>query len=164
MTKTVDFPLTTRTRVALSIARGLAAAMGHDDLTPAHIALGMLREGENPAVAAIHHGGVALHVIRRDLEACLEPRGRTRPREVALLLTPGEQRLLDQASSEGRIRNDEHVGTEHLLLAILRDASSPTAAAFARHGFRFETAVTHLEFVIHRHAGPFGPHTSSPAV
>ena len=54
MPDTVTYPLTSRTYVALSIARGIAAGLGHDDLTATHIALGILREAENGAVAALH--------------------------------------------------------------------------------------------------------------
>ena len=45
MTETAVPSLTTRTRVALAIARGIAASRGDDDLSPEPIALGLLREG-----------------------------------------------------------------------------------------------------------------------
>lgn len=145
MTETVGLPLTTRTRIALAIARGIAASRGDDDVTASHIALGLLREAENPAVAALHHGGVDLRALRRELEAELGLPGRPRPGEVALQLTPGEQRIVDQAATESRQRNEGFIGPHHLLLAMLRERESPTARAFARHGFQFETAVTHLD-------------------
>ncbi|MFP5353592.1 MAG: Clp protease N-terminal domain-containing protein, partial [Gemmatimonadota bacterium] len=88
-----DAPFTTRVRVALSIARALAAGMGHDEVTDAHVVLGIVREGENPAVAVLQHAGIALDVLRHDLEQALEPRGRARPREVARPLTDGERLL-----------------------------------------------------------------------
>ena len=121
MTEGLVLPLTTRTRIALAIARGIGAARGDDDLTPTHIALGLLREGENPAVAALWHAGVPLPVLRRDLEAELGTRHWPRPQEAVLPSTPGEQRVLDLARAESRQRNDEYLGTEHLLLAMLRD-------------------------------------------
>lgn len=47
-------PLSTRSRVALAIARALAAGHGYPDVLPALFALGLLREGENAAVAMLH--------------------------------------------------------------------------------------------------------------
>lgn len=164
MTESLVLPLTTRTRIALAIARGIGASRGDDELTPTHIALGLLREGENPAVAALWHAGVPLPALRRELEAELGAPHRPQPHEAALPSTPGEQRLVDLASAESRLRDDKYLGTEHLLLAMLRDAGTPTAQAFARHGFEFETAVTQLQKVFHGHSGPPGPHASAPAV
>ena len=149
-------PLTSRTRVALAIARGIAASLGHSDLTPGHIALGLLREGQNPAVAALDHAGADLRLLRRELERTLDPPAQPRPREVALSSTTGEQQLVDKAAVEGHQRNDPYLGTEHFLLAMLRDTSGPTAEVFARYGFDFETAVSHLDAVLHRHRNPPG--------
>ncbi|MGH7551812.1 MAG: Clp protease N-terminal domain-containing protein, partial [Longimicrobiales bacterium] len=142
MTDTAVDPLTTRTRIAVAIARGFAASLGHDNVTATHISVGLLREGENPAVAVLHQSGVALRAIRRELEGLLDSRGRTGPEEVALPLTPGEQQVVEHARAESRLRDDENLGTEHLLLAILREAHSPAAQAFARRGISFETALT----------------------
>ena len=74
-----EAPFTARVRVALSIARALAAAMGHDDVTEVHVLVGILRKGENPAVAVLLDAGVPLDALRHDLEQLLEPRGRPRP-------------------------------------------------------------------------------------
>lgn len=141
------YPFTSRTYVSLSIARGIAAGSGHADLTAAHIALGILREAENPAVAALHHGGVALRKLRYDLEAGLPPLGHPRFGEVVLPATPGEQEIVQLAVAEAAALNDEYLGNEHLLLAILRDPKTPVAETFSRHGFAYEAAVTHLQVV-----------------
>jgi ATP-dependent Clp protease ATP-binding subunit ClpC len=147
MPHTITYPFTNRTYVSLSIARGIAAGSGHDDLTATHIALGILREAENGAVAALHHGGVALRNLRHDLEADLPPRGHPRFGEVVLPATPGEQQVVELALAEAATLNDEYLGSEHLLLAILRDPSTPVAQTFSRHGFTYEAALTHLQFV-----------------
>lgn len=147
MADTITYPITNRTYVSLSIARGIAAGYGHADLTAAHIALGILREGENPAVAALHHGGVALRKLRHELEAELPPRGHPRFGAVLLPATPGEHEIVELAVAEVASRNDAYLGNEHLLLAVLRDPSTPVAQTFSRHGFTYEAAVTHLPFV-----------------
>lgn len=148
MTETTLLPLTSRARISLAIARGVAASVGHDNLTPVHIALGLLREGENPAVAALHSSGVALRTLRRELEAQLDPRGRTQPHQVAIQETPGEGQVVARAIAESTHRNGEFVGPHHLLLALLRDPNAPIAQLFARHGVSYESAVTSLQSVL----------------
>lgn len=147
MPDTITLPFTNRTYVSVSIARGIAAGYGHDDLTAVHLALGILREGENAAVGAIHHGGVALRHLRHELEAALPPRGHPRFGEVLLPATPGEQAIVELAVAEASALNDEYLGNEHLLLALLRGPSNPVALILSRHGFTREAAVTHLQFV-----------------
>jgi ATP-dependent Clp protease ATP-binding subunit ClpA len=147
MPGTITYPFTSRTYVALSIARGIAAGNGHSDLTATHIALGILREGENAAVAAVHHAGVALRQMRHELELALPPRGHPRLGEVVLPLTPGEQEIVDIAASEAAAQKTGYLGCEHLLLALLRDESTSVARIFARHGFTYEAALTHLQAV-----------------
>ena len=166
MTDTRVLSLTTHARIAVGIARGVAASVGDHDLTPAHVALGVLRELENPAVAALWRACVPIPVLRWEIEHQLqseaEHRGprRQRPGDVILPSTPGEQRMLELASAEARLRNDPYVGTEHLLLAILRDPDTSVARAFARHGVGFESAVTHLQQVFTEESGPPSPHAS----
>ena len=147
MPDAITYPFTNRTYVSLSIGRGIAAGYGHDNLTAAHIALGILREAENPAVAALDHGGVALRKLRHELEAQLPPRGHPRFGEVVLPATPGEQEIVEHAVAEAAVLNDPYLGNEHLLLAMLCDSTSPVAQTFSRHSFTYEAALTHLQFV-----------------
>ncbi|MGH7469828.1 MAG: Clp protease N-terminal domain-containing protein [Longimicrobiales bacterium] len=81
---------------------------------------------------------------RRELDAQLGSPGRPAADAVAIPPTPGEKQLIQKAAAEARQRNDDFMGTEHLLLALLREAGSPTAQVFSRHGVTFEIAVTHL--------------------
>src|SRR5688500_7333888 len=91
-------PLTSRTRVALAIARGIAAARADRDLTPTHIAIGIIREGSNPVLAALWYAGMTEKEIRHfafELEFSLgEPPGHIPPRLVAIELSAGEEEVL----------------------------------------------------------------------
>src|SRR5687767_10894455 len=112
MTATIAVPFTSRTYVALAIARGIAAGLGHTDLTEAHIALGVLRESENLAVDALYRAGVPLRELRHELEAALPPRGHPRFGEVVLPATPGEVRIVDRAVAEAVDRNEAFLANE----------------------------------------------------
>lgn len=140
-------PFTSRTRISLAIARGIAAARGDSDLTASHVALGLLREGENPAVAVLNHAGVPVRLVRARLEEVLGPLGSTRPRDVVVDSTAGEAELVAIAELKAEEWNDPYVGTEHLLLAVLAQEGSPAAGIFAGHGLSADTAVGYLQAV-----------------
>ena len=134
-------PLTSRTRVALAIARGIAAARGDRDLSETHIAVGILREGSNAALSALWYAGMSENDMRRlssYFEHSLgEPSGYIGPREVTIELTAGEQELLRLSDLEADQLNDPYLGTEHILLAILR-SDDRAAQKFAENGMSLE--------------------------
>jgi|SRR5688572_4222811 len=143
-------PFTSRTRLALAIARSLAAARGDRDLTMTHIAVGILREGANPAIAALWYAGLSEAAIRRlrvDLEHSLgEAPGHMPPRQVAIDLTPGEERVLELSEIEADHFEDPYLGTEHILLAILR-SDDPVAHRFVERGISAEQYYNGLSSV-----------------
>jgi ATP-dependent Clp protease ATP-binding subunit ClpC len=155
-------PYSTRLRVALALARGIAAARGDTDLTPIHAALGVLREGENAAVAMLEHAGVPMDRVRHDLEIALGERGWPRREEVVLPLTDGERGLVHRARGQAQLRGDPFVGPEHILLALLQASESPAAQVFISRGFSHDAGLTHLDAVIVRHEHT--PDASGPAV
>jgi ATP-dependent Clp protease ATP-binding subunit ClpA len=141
MESTKPLPFTSRTRVAVAIARAIAAARGDRDLTPTHIAVGILREGANAAIAALWYAGLSERTIRAlhlDLEHSLsEPPGRIPPRQVTVDATPGEDAVARLGEAEADRFGDSFVGVEHLLLAILRSNGS-VAQRFAERGVSAE--------------------------
>ena len=134
-------PLASRTRVALAIARGIAAARGDRDLTPKHVAVGILREGSNPALAALWYAGMSENEMRRlhvVLENSLgEEPGHIPPRQVTIDFSPGEQEILRLSDLEANHFEDPFLGTEHILLAVLR-SDELVAHRFAERGISIE--------------------------
>ena len=151
MSAAEPLPYSTRLRVTLALARGIAAARGDTDLTPIHAALGLLREGENAAVAMLEHAGVPLGRVRQDLEVALGERGWPRQEEVVLPLTDGERGLVQEARRQAQLREDPFVGPEHILLALLEPSANPVTQIFSRHGFTHDAGLAHLEAIIVRH-------------
>lgn len=121
---TTPRPFTSRTRVALAIARGIAGARGDTDLSSTHIALGILREGANAAIAALWYAGLTeadMNTLRVELEQALgDPPGWIPPRQVTIDLTPGEAEVIRLADVEADRLGDPYLGAEHILLALLR--------------------------------------------
>jgi ATP-dependent Clp protease ATP-binding subunit ClpA len=147
MAETVSYPFTSRTYVSVAIARGIAAANGHADVTAAHLALGIIQEGANMAAAALQRSGVHLRHLRHLLESELPPQGRPHFGEVLLPTTPGERELIQRAADEVEKLKTPYLADEHLLLAMLYDRTTPIAQFFAREGITYETIWEHLQVI-----------------
>ena len=130
--------LTSRAHDAFSHAHDLADRLGHDELTSTHIALGVLREGRNPAVGALFNLGVPLEDFARELEAHLPPSGTARTPIAERSWTFDDEQIIERARLEARELGTEFFACEHLLLALLRDRRSTPAQLLARHGVRFD--------------------------
>jgi len=139
--------VTTRTHEAFTFALRRAERLGHDDVTDEHVVLGILEEGHGIAVAVLHHLGVPLDTLTRELEAELPPVGTPRTPASKLSWTRSIERVLEGAVVESRELGTEYYGAEHVLLGILRDPSSATSRVLARHGVAYEDVRREMERV-----------------
>lgn len=132
--------LTSRAHQAFALAHDLADQLGHDAVSPVHLALGVLREGRSVAVCALFNRGVPLDVLDHELEARLPRPGTPRTPSPNRSWSPSDEQLIDQAKLEARELGTEFFGCEHLLLALLRDGTGAPAHVLGRYGVRFDDA------------------------
>lgn len=144
----VTHPLTTRAQVAIAIARGVAGASGYTGASANHVALGVLREGENAAVGALHRGGVPLRELRHALERALPNRGTSAGIGASLTATPEELALVALAKQEAIERGRSFIASEHLFLALLRSQESISGKLFADYGITYASFSQQLESVL----------------
>ena len=131
--------VTTRTREVFALAHDLADRLGHDEVTPVHVTLGLIREGMNIAAQILLYGrGVPRDVLERDLETHLPRPGTPRPPTDSPSWTSSDERILAQATVEARELGTEYFGCEHVLLAFLRDATSVPAQVLSHYGVHFD--------------------------
>ncbi len=119
-------------------AHELAERLGHHDVTPLHIMLGFLDQMENLASAVLSQLGVPLDILEGELKDHLPAPGmpRTPPNERSW--TPSDERLIDLAKVEADKLGHRHHGSEHLLLAFIRDSTGPTATVLLGHGIGYD--------------------------
>ncbi|MGH7577580.1 MAG: Clp protease N-terminal domain-containing protein [Longimicrobiales bacterium] len=143
--------LTTRAHDALSRAHDLADRLGHEQITPTHVVIGVLQEGSNVAVAALYNRGVDLVELENDLKAALPVSAQSREGPSERQWTSIDDALIEMAKIEATELQTEYYGCEHLLLATLRDDGTAPAVALARRG------LSHLELkaeILHMYGGP----------
>src|SRR5262245_55499095 len=132
------YNFTDRVRKVLQMARDAAARLHHEYVGTEHILLGLVHEGEGVAAAALTN----LNVDLKKLEAWIEntvKQGKARPTGPDLPYTARAKKILEFSMSEARDLNHEYVGTEHLLLGVLREEKGIGAQALMDAGVTLET-------------------------
>jgi len=113
--------LTLKSQEALSEAQSLATARGHSQITAGHLLQAMLGQPEGSTVPILQKIGVSLDQLRSQIEQRLQRlpkvQGGAQPQ-----ISPALARVLEAATQEAEGRKDEYISTEHLLLALARDA------------------------------------------
>jgi ATP-dependent Clp protease ATP-binding subunit ClpA len=143
------FPhLTARARHVLALANDLADRRGDTDVTPAHVLLGLLQEGQSVAVYALSARGVPLDALAEELTAALPPPGAPRAAPAVRGWTAADEALVMQAAREARELDTPYYGAESLLLALLRDAEGVPTRLLARHGVGFESVQAEVRRVL----------------
>lgn len=110
---------TERARKVVFYAQEEAQKIGEGYVSTEHILLGLCREPDSTAALALERLGISLNRVRGETEKQL-PRGEARPSQ-DMTLTPRAKRVIDLAYDEARALNNNFIGTEHLLLGLIRE-------------------------------------------
>lgn len=123
---------TERVHQVLRLAREEARRLNRDYIGPEHLLLGLVREGDSVAAKVLTKLGISLAEVRRTVE---ENSGRGRRIGLgAVKLTPHTMRVIEFGADESRRMNHHYIGTEHLLLGLVRDGEGGAVDALARLG------------------------------
>ncbi|MDI6601258.1 MAG: ATP-dependent Clp protease ATP-binding subunit [Thermoanaerobacteraceae bacterium] len=115
---------TERAQRVLILANEEAKALNHNYVGTEHILLGLLKENEGVAAQALHNLGVQFDEIRKRIESLIG-KG-TMPVDV-IGYTPRAKRVLELSFVEARRLGHNYVGTEHILLGLLREGEGVAA-------------------------------------
>ncbi|RYG37588.1 hypothetical protein EON81_06230 [bacterium] len=111
-------------------AQTAAQGYGQGTVSPDHLVLGLLKADSNTAQRVL----VALGVDVQNLRTTVEARQSTSTEEPSrnMTLNPRSKRAIDHAYGESRKLRDKHIGTEHLLLGLIREGTLPLDLEAAR--------------------------------
>ncbi len=124
---------TERARRVIILARTEAEKRQHEYLGTEHLLLGIIKEASGVALSVLQNMNVSLRQLESELEA------RMPPSENILTLgeipfSPRAKKVLELAVEEARLLGQSYIGTEHLLLGILKEDSSTAAAVLKGMG------------------------------
>ncbi len=111
---------TERARKVIILAKEEARRFNHDYIGTEHIFLGLIREGEGVAATVLQKLGVSLENIRLEVEKLVQP-GPSTQIIGDIPFTPRAKKVLELAAEEARSLNHNYIGTEHLLLGLIRE-------------------------------------------
>jgi hypothetical protein len=125
-----------RARRVLKMAQEEAQRLNHNYIGTEHLLLGLTREEEGTAAKALVHMGINLNKIRSAVEF-ISTRG-DRPSTGEAGLTPRAKRVIELAVDESYNLGHNYVGTEHLLIGLLRDGEGIAAGVLDSLGVTLE--------------------------
>jgi ATP-dependent Clp protease ATP-binding subunit ClpC len=125
-------PFTERARRSIVLAQEEAQRLGNNYIGTEHILLGIISEGESLAAKVLESLGVNLAKVRQEVEAIVGRGGQTVQQE--MVFTPRAKRVIELAFEEARQLNHNYIGTEHLLLGLIREGEGVAARVLTNLG------------------------------
>ncbi|HET9110535.1 MAG TPA: Clp protease N-terminal domain-containing protein [Ktedonobacterales bacterium] len=127
---------TERARKVMSLAQTEAQRFNHNYIGTEHILLGLVAEGDGVAAKVLDMLGVELEQVRNAVEFIIGRGDRVVLGEIGL--TPRAKKVIELAIDEARRLNHHYIGTEHLLLGLIREGEGIAAGVLESLGVRLE--------------------------
>ncbi len=142
---------TERARKVLTLAQEEAQRFNHNYIGTEHLLLGLVREGDGVAARVLGNMGVQLTKVRSAVEFIIG-RGETGVTgEIGL--TPRAKKVIELAVDEARRLNHHYIGTEHLLLGLVREGEGIAAGVLESLGVNLEKVRAQVMQVVSQNAG-----------
>jgi ATP-dependent Clp protease ATP-binding subunit ClpC len=153
---------TERVRKVIYLARDEANRLQHDYIGTEHLLLGIVREGEGIAARVLQKLDLDLDQIQQAIENIVRPSGDTLTLgEVPL--TPRGKRVLELSIEEARLLGHNYVGTEHLLLGLIREGEGVAARVLLELGVDRKRVREEIMKMIHQGGAGRGSERGKPA-
>ncbi len=136
-----------RVKEVISLSREEALRLGHEYIGTEHLLLGMIREGEGVAMSLLKKLGVSLDELRQSVEQATKGTATHNVKNLANIpLTKQSEKVLKITYLEAKIFKSELIGTEHLLLSILRDEDNLATQILDKFDVSYDVVKELLEY------------------
>ena len=150
-----------RVKDVLAYSREEALRLGNEYIGVEHLLLGIIREGEGMAIQILKYLGVDLLEVRKSIEAAIANFTHREKEVDNLPLVKQAERALKLTYLEAKLFNNDLIGTEHLLLAILKDEENLVSRTFMKYGVDYDSVKEEVKSIISNgHTG--SPGSSNP--
>ena len=145
----MDAKFSPRVKDVISYSREEALRLGHEYIGTEHLLLGIIREGEGLAIRILNNLGVDIQQLRKEIETA------TQTGKVAKKSSLGNIPLIKQAEKalkitylEAKVFKSPTIGTEHLLLAILKDEDNVVTRSMKKFGVDYDVVREEVEMIM----------------
>ncbi len=154
---------TDRARRVVVLAQEEARLLNHNYIGTEHLLLGLIHEGEGIAATAMERLGVSLEIVRSRVEEIIG-RGGSSP-SGHIPFTPRAKKVLELSLREALQLGHNYIGTEHLLLGLIREGEGVAAQVLALLGLDLSLARREVIQLLSGYAPPVAglPRTAPPA-
>jgi ATP-dependent Clp protease ATP-binding subunit ClpC len=136
-----------RVKEVISLSREEALRLAHDYIGTEHLLLGMIREGEGVAIGLLKKLGVSLDELRNSVEQATKGTTTSNIKNLANIpLTRQSEKVLKITYLEAKIFKSHLIGTEHLLLSILRDEDNLATQILDKFEVGYDVVKEMLEY------------------
>jgi len=149
-----------RAKRVLALAQDEAIRFNHNYIGVEHLLLGLVREGEGVAARVLDSLGIDLSKMRSSVEVMIG-RGKETTSPSEITLSPRTKKVIELAVDESRKLGHSHVGTEHLLLGIVREGQSVGAGVLESVGVSLEQVRHQVIAVMGQHRPEMGATASA---
>jgi ATP-dependent Clp protease ATP-binding subunit ClpC len=137
-----------RVKDVISYSREEALRLGHDYIGVEHLLLGLIREGEGIALKIIKSKGIDVKELRKKLESEL-PNGANKPTNSGNIpLLKQAEKVLKITYLEAKLYKSNMIGTEHLLLSILKEEDNISTQTLKNYKIDYEYVKEELELMM----------------
>jgi len=147
---------TERARRVLTLAQEEAQRFNHNYIGTEHLLLGLVREGDGVAAKVLANLGVELNKVRSAVEFIIGRGDRAVMGEIGL--TPRAKKVIELAVDEARRLNHHYIGTEHVLLGLVREGEGIAAGVLESLGVNLERVRAETTRILSQ-SMPQGAHT-----
>lgn len=151
---------TERAQKVLSFAQEEAVRLGHNNIGTEHILLGLIREGDGIAAKALLGLGLGLEKIQEEVEALI---GRGQEQQASIAYTPRAKKVIELSMDEARKLSHTYVGTEHMLLGLIREGEGVAARVLNNLGVSLNKARQQVLHLLGNNEATSSAHTHAPA-
>src|ERR687885_1746824 len=139
---------TERARKVLQLAQEEAQRFNHNYIGTEHLLLGLVREGEGVAAKVLANLGVELNKVRSAVEFIIGRGDRTVTGDIGL--TPRAKKVIELSVDEARRLNHNYIGTEHLLLGLVREGEGIAAGVLESLGVSLDKVRQQVNYVLNQ--------------
>jgi len=144
----MDAKFSPRVKDVISFSREEALRLGHDFIGVEHLLLGIIREGEGIAVQMLINAGIDTKKLRKKLEANLKTNLSNDKYSGELRLVKQAEKVLKISYLEAKLFKSNLIGTEHLLLSILKVDSNIASKILNKHKVNYEFVKDELDLLM----------------
>ncbi|EHC6019416.1 ATP-dependent Clp protease ATP-binding subunit [Listeria monocytogenes] len=128
---------TQRAQKVLALSQEEAMRLNHSNLGTEHILLGLVREGEGIAAKALNELGISSEKVQQEVEGLI---GHGEKAVTTIQYTPRAKKVIELSMDEARKLGHTYVGTEHILLGLIREGEGVAARVLSNLGISLNKA------------------------